>query len=94
MRFWPAAIADALLGLVDGDKPLLLAEDACLKPFVPAGAGAAGGGDVGGERIPLFSLPLMEVLIWPDAVCQGEAVFNLRENVQGGSRASLRSPSW
>lgn len=34
MRFWPAAVADALLDLVDGGKGVVLAEDECLRPFV------------------------------------------------------------
>lgn len=39
LRFWPAAVADALLGLVDGGKGLSLEEDECLRPFVGAAAG-------------------------------------------------------
>lgn len=38
LRFWPAAVADALLGLVNGDRGLSLQEDECLRPL-----GAAGG---------------------------------------------------
>lgn len=37
LRFWPAAVADALLGLVDGTKALSLAGDECLRPFEVAG---------------------------------------------------------
>lgn len=40
LRFWPAAVADALLGLVDGDRGLTLQEDECLRPFGVAGGGA------------------------------------------------------
>lgn len=40
LRFWPAAVADALLGLVDGDRGLTLQEDECLRPFGAAGGGA------------------------------------------------------
>lgn len=38
LRFWPAAVADALLGLVNGERGLSLQEDECLRPL-----GAAGG---------------------------------------------------
>lgn len=40
LRFWPAAVADALLGLVEGGKSLTLHEDECLRPFGVAGGGA------------------------------------------------------
>ena len=49
-RFWPAAVAEVLLGLVDGGKALALAEDKCLRPFsAVAGGGGGGVGMVGGE---------------------------------------------
>lgn len=40
LRFWPAAVADALLGLVNGDRGLTLQEDECLRPLGAAGGGA------------------------------------------------------
>lgn len=39
LRFWPAAVADALLALVDGGKGVILAEDECLRPFVSSWGG-------------------------------------------------------
>lgn len=49
LRFWPAAVADALLGLVNGDRGLTLQEGECLRSL-----GVAGGGVV----IPCESTPL------------------------------------
>lgn len=46
LRFWPVAIADALLGLIDGNKRVVLTEDPCLQPFVVL-TGLAGGAGVG-----------------------------------------------
>lgn len=52
VRFWPAAVVDALLSVVDDGKALTLAEDQCLRPFVvgkgndgcvPAPMGGGGG---------------------------------------------------
>ena len=39
LRFWPAAVVDALLGLIDVDRALVLEEDECLRPFASAATG-------------------------------------------------------
>ncbi|CAM9449609.1 unnamed protein product, partial [Laminaria digitata] len=103
LRFWPAAVAEVLLGLVDGEKALALAEDKCLRPFSAAGGGGGGGGGATGgvnEVIdPLRGLLHADVTladeVWTRTLTVAWSTFSDRRRAEfSGVAGALLAKPW